>query len=244
MLDEYNPAFNDYIRIPIQLKFERDDMFETLIAPARADRSLTALIQQLLQAYYTSQTVRDIIAQQSMGFTDIDLLAKQVDKVARAHSNTRMLANMMADDIQDANDGVYASNTANTSGQTTGQSTGTDAVMSMLQEIAAQVGNLSNRMNNLENVQAQQVTVHTTPMQTTPVQHIPVQPTVVPVQPAPVQPVPVQPVPVQTQMQAQARTTVNDATNAAHVQSTNSSGATTNPANSFAKLVTSMAKLG
>lgn len=224
MLEEYNPAFNDYIRIPIQLKFERDDMFETLIAPARADRSLTALIQQLLQAYYTSQTVRDIIAQQSMGFTDIDLLAKQVDKVARAHSNTRMLANMMADDIQDANDGVYASNTADVGTHKTGQSPETDAVMSMLQEIATQVGNLSNRMNNLENVQAQQVTVHTAPMQTTPVQ-----PTVVP---------------VQTQMQTQARTTVNDATNAVHVQSTNSSGATTNPANSFAKLVTSMAKLG
>lgn len=168
MITEYNPAFNDYIRIPLQLKFERDDMFETLIAPARADRSLTTLIQQLLNAYYTSQTVRDIVAQQSMGFTDIDLLAKQVDKVSKAHNTTRMLASMMADDIQDAQDGLYAKQTSeNVSSKGTVVGVGSDAVMTMLQEIAAQVGNLSARMNQMEITQQANVnTLATTQAQT------------------------------------------------------------------------------
>lgn len=228
MITEYNPAFNDYIRIPLQLKFERDDMFETLIAPARADRSLTTLIQQLLQAYYTSQTVRDIVAQQSMGFSDIDLLAKQVDKVAKAHNTTRMLAGMMADDIQDAHDGLYAArtpeNVADNSSKGTVAGAGSDAVMAMLQEIATQVGNLSTRMNQMESTQ-QVAKAYAQPQATSQAQKQAV----------------VQPINVSV---ATAVPQADAVTNNVGVAKTPVTNPTTSTPNRFAKLASSMANLG
>ena len=219
-MNDYNPALEDYIRIPLQLRFERDDMFDTLIAPARADRSLTTLIQQLLQAYYRSQTVRDIIAQQSMGFTDIDVLAKQVDRVAKAHNNTRVLTGMVMDDVLDASDGLMPNTAQNNSG-----ATGDNDIMTMLQSIATQVGSLSARIDKMESGSA---TPTTAPTVTT------AEPVSTPVAQTTMADMPVQ---MSTATTKSMRTTAN-------IPNTSPTVAAPKPVNKFAKLASSMANFG
>lgn len=134
----------DSIRIPLQLRFERDDMYMNLIAPARADRSLTTLILQLLTAYYQDETVRDIITKRSMGITDIDILTKQVNRVAQVHNNERILTNILQEDVHNrAND--YGIDTANAQANT--------EITGMLSQILTQMNAMNNRMDALEQTQ-------------------------------------------------------------------------------------------
>lgn len=139
----------DSIRIPLQLRFERDDMYMNLIAPARADRSLTTLILQLLTAYYQDETVRDIITRRSMGITDIDILTKQVNRVAQVHNNERILTNILQEDVH---------NRFEDSSKDYGAGTVNTEITGMLSQILTQMSAMNNRMDALEQTQQLETT--------------------------------------------------------------------------------------
>lgn len=158
-MENYNNADLDYVRIPMQLRFARDDMFEDLIAPARADRSLSTLILQLLQAYYRDETVRDIVTRMSMGISELDILNKQVDRVMKSQNNANIMAAVMQGNINnmrdDFNSGFCGSSNPYAN-PNTNNPMGGGGVEVALQQIMLQLNTLSNEVGNIKQQQQQQ----------------------------------------------------------------------------------------
>lgn len=76
------------IRIPVSLKFEKNAMYENFIAPVRASRKLTTLIQDLLLLYYENDRVRAMLEDESEDALSLDDLLQQVDEILATQRDT------------------------------------------------------------------------------------------------------------------------------------------------------------
>lgn len=94
----------DYIRIPVSLKFEKDDFFHDFVEPIKNDRGLSTLIVGLLRLYYENTTVKAEY-EEFIKLTDpLFRIKQQLDRMVLEHSKSMMAAEALEEVIESKKD--------------------------------------------------------------------------------------------------------------------------------------------
>lgn len=89
----------DYIRIPVSLKFEKDDFFHDFVEPIKNDRGLSTLIVGLLRLYYENAVVKSEY-DEFIKLTDpLFRIKQQLDRMVLEHSKSMMAAEALEEVI-------------------------------------------------------------------------------------------------------------------------------------------------
>ena len=97
----------DYIRIPLSLKVEKDELYFNLIQPARQDKSLTRLILVVLRAYYEDDEIRRLVDTRTSGSEILKSLNEEIDKVNMEHNKSVAQVNALKFDTAKLSDAEF-----------------------------------------------------------------------------------------------------------------------------------------
>lgn len=87
-MEDLSMFANRFVRIPLSLKVELDDMYYDFIEPARRDKSLSKVISNLLRAYFEDSDVRQLVDARVEGQAIIDNLNTEIERITFEHNKS------------------------------------------------------------------------------------------------------------------------------------------------------------
>ena len=160
MVDDFSILQEDTLRIPVSLKFEKDEMYFNFIKPAREDKSLTKTILNLLRAYYEDDEIRKLVDARNAGEDILKALNEEIDRIALEHAKSIAQTNALKFDTEvmtgasfmDTSDVINITpvNAQNNSGNAIAALPSTptmDNILAILNQLSSQVNNINSRMD-------------------------------------------------------------------------------------------------
>jgi hypothetical protein len=137
----------EFIRIPMSLKFDLDDMYYDFIEPVRRDKSLSKIIVKILRAYYEDDEVRCLIDSHDAGMEVLKMLNDQIDKIAMEHSRVIAHTNALKFETESIREEINGNSTEIVPTSASEPANPNDKVMKQLLGV---VQELNNRVARLE----------------------------------------------------------------------------------------------
>lgn len=135
---------DESIRIPISLKFEKDEMYLKFIQPARDDRSLTQIITTLLRAYYEDEEVRKLVDARELGEEMIRELNDEIWRIESEHNKSVAQISAIKFDAE-----AYRSDLPKTASKTAAvtPSATMESLMAIVTSMQAKMDNMEKRVD-------------------------------------------------------------------------------------------------
>jgi len=91
----------EYTRIPVSLKFDRDEFFYTLIEPMKSDRWLSTFIVEMLRLYYEDAEVREAYVRFAKRNEPVAKIKLQLERIQAEHNKSVMAVGALKDYVED-----------------------------------------------------------------------------------------------------------------------------------------------
>ena len=136
------------VRTPISLKFDDDtsSFYVNLIAPLKDNKELSTFTLDLLKLYYENEEVRDALDRYREEHSPINLIQKQITRIAVNHQNNMMTTGMIGDMLSDAKDSF--SNKNNTMGSSNTNSNNSE-LANKVNELDEKVDKISKMLEQI-----------------------------------------------------------------------------------------------